>query len=31
MAYEAIEDLKKAARMGYRQALDYCKSRDVYL
>jgi tetratricopeptide (TPR) repeat protein len=31
MEYEAIEDLKKAARMGYKQALGFFKSKGVYL
>lgn len=31
MDYEAIKDLKEAARMGHRQAMDFFKSKGVYL
>jgi tetratricopeptide (TPR) repeat protein len=31
MYQEAIEDLKKSASMGYRQAIDFFKSKEVYI
>jgi tetratricopeptide (TPR) repeat protein len=31
MYLEAINDIKQAASMGYRQAIDFFKSKEVYI